>query len=458
MCINLYIAFDILSIEIQKNADKISGCHERKGDNMADNFKEIIGYEDIKKELDIIIDMMNNTEQYRKMGASLEKGLILEGKPGTGKTTMANCLVNAITTRKCFVCRKKNSDGQFVDEIVKTFEEAKNNAPSIVFLDDVDKFAEKGSNGIEDNDPEEFVAIQSCMDEVKDMDVFVIATANKIHKLPDSLIRPGRLGKVLTIRLPKPDESEKIINHYLEKTNAGTDLDSVSISKLLYGETCATLENVIARAAAKATFNRQKTVTMKNIVDACLDMVFDSPEYDKKISEETLRRIAYHEAGHAIASELLDPGSVSIASIRMSSGDKLGFVRYCREDDDEITFDYFQNQLKTSLAGRAATEIVYGETDLGANNDLHNAFEKARRIVDNYCTYGFSNWIEDCETSFSAENRNRTMALIMEQNYQAVKKLLIQNRALLDCMTEALMERTTLIYSDIQAILRDKAS
>ncbi len=425
---------------------------------MAENFKEIIGYEDIKKELDIIIDMMNNTEQYRKMGASLEKGLILEGRPGTGKTTMANCLIKAITTRKCFVCRKKNSDGQFVDEIVKTFEEAKKNVPSIVFLDDVDKFAEKGSNGIEDNDPEEFVAIQSCMDEVKDMDVFVIATANKIRKLPDSLIRAGRLGKVLTIRLPKPDESERIINHYLEKTNAGTDLDSVSISKLLYGETCATLENVIARAAAKATFNRQETVTMKNIVDACLDMVFDSPEYDKKISEETLRRIAYHEAGHAIASELLDPGSVSIVSIRMSSGDKLGFARYCREDDDEITFDYFQNQLKRSLAGRAATEIVYGETDLGANNDLHNAFEKARRIVDDYCTYGFSNWIEDCETSFSAENRNRTMALIMEQNYQAVKKLLIKNRALLDCMTEALMERTTLIYSDIQEILRDRAS
>ena len=148
--------------------------------------------------------------------------------------------------------------------------------------------------------------------------------------------------------VPKPDESEKIINHYLEKTNAGTDLDSVSISKLLYGETCATLENVIARAAAKATFNRQKTVTMKNIVDACLDMVFDSPEYDKRISEETLRRIAYHEAGHVIASELLDPGSVSIASIRMSSGDKLGFVRYCREDDDEITFDYFQQKRETT--------------------------------------------------------------------------------------------------------------
>lgn len=422
---------------------------------MADYFNGVIGYEDIKKELNLIIDMMNNTQMYEDMGASLEKGIILEGNPGTGKTTMANCLIKA-TDRKCFVCRKKASDGKFVDEIVKTFEEAKKNAPSIVFLDDIDKFAEKGGNDFDDNDPEEFVTIQSCIDEVKDESVFIIATANKIRKLPKSLLRPGRLGKCLYVRLPKPNESEKIIEHYLSKTRMRTDLDALSISKLLYGETCATLENVIARAASKAVFNRKEAVAMGDIVSACHDLVFESPEYDKKPSADTLRRIAYHEAGHAVVGELLIPGSVGIASIRMSSSNTLGFVRYCRENDECNTFEYYEDLIKTSLAGKAATEIVYGEADLGANNDLHSAFDRAIKIADDYCTYGFSNWIEDDTTSFSGENRNRTMALIMEQQYQATKKLLIDNREILDTMADALLEKTTLVYSDIQKLVRGK--
>ena len=195
---------------------------------------------------------------------------------------------------------------------------------------------------------------------------------------------------------------------------------------------------------------------MENIVDACLDLVFEASEFKKLYSEDTLRRAAYHEGGHAVVSELLvlDPGSVNIVSIRPTDGDTLGFVRYCRMEDEEITFDYYENMIKTSLAGKAATEIVYGEPDLGANNDLHNAFSKAREIADNLCSYGFQNWIEDSETSFVGENRNRTIAMIMERNYMDVKKILITNRKLLDTIVEELMEKTTLIHADVQRIMK----
>ena len=110
--------------------------------------------------------------------------------------------------------------------------------------------------------------------------------------------------------------------------------------------------------------------------------------------------------------------------------------------------------IKTSLAGKAATEIVYGEPDLGANNDLHNAFSRAREIADNFCSYGFQNWIEDPETTFVGENRNRTIAMIMERNYMDVKKILITNRKLLDKIAEELMEKTTLIHADVQRIMK----
>ena len=177
---------------------------------MKDYFEEIIGYEDIVAELMVISDMLNNQEIYKEMGAGLNEGLVLCGEPGTGKTTMANCLIRS-TGRKAFVCRKKASDGKFLNTITETFEEAKQNTPSIVLLDDLDKFSDKD----EDCDAEEFVAVQSCMDEIKGADVFVVATVNNIRKIPDSLLRAGRLGKRLEIRVPKKDEAIKIVKHYL---------------------------------------------------------------------------------------------------------------------------------------------------------------------------------------------------------------------------------------------------
>ena len=418
---------------------------------MKDYYERIIGYEDVKRELRMISDMLNHPEIYENMGASIEKGLILHGRPGTGKTTMANCLIESVD-RKCFICRKKSSDGAFVDTIVKTFEEAKANAPSVVFLDDIDKFSEKSEDC---EAPEELVTVQTCLDELTAGNVFVIATANNARRLPDSLLRPGRLGKNIKVRNPRKEEAAQIIKFYLDKVNADDKLDPVSIAMMLENESCAVLEDVIRASAVKSAYKRQLCITMENIVDACLDLVFEASEFNKSYSEKTLKMTAYHEGGHALVSELLEPGSVSIASIRPSGTRKLGFVRYSRKSQEEKTFDDIENTLKTSLAGKATTEIVFGEADNGANGDLHNAFDISEEIVDNYCSYGFQNWIQDGNVSFSAENRNRSMAMVMEINYLAVKKLIIQNREKLDRIAEALMEKTTLTHVDIMAIMNE---
>ena len=415
---------------------------------MKDYFEEIVGYDDIKKELRIISDMLNNGDVYKKLGASINEGLILSGKPGTGKTTMANCLVRS-TGRSVYVCRKKSTDGEFVKTINGVFQSAKENMPSNVLLDDLDKFSDKD----EDCDAEEFVAVQSCMDEIKGMDIFVIATVNNIRKIPGSLQRAGRLGKRIQVRLPKIGEAAKIIEHYLEKADICDDLDEVSIARMLNGESCATLENVINSAGMKAAFNRQDKVTMQNIIDACLDVIFEAPESYEDLSEEFKRRVAYHEAGHAVASEVLDPDSVSIISIRKTEDGKYGFVRYLRsEEKKDFYSDYNENIIKTSLAGKAATELVFGDADMGTNGDLHHAFNKAEELVDRRCMYGFSNWIHDQDSSFSAENRNRVMAMVLEKNFLEVKRILAENRELLDRIADELIQKTTLTYSDFQSI------
>lgn len=415
---------------------------------MKDYFAEIIGYKDIKNELRIISDMLNNADVYKKLGASINEGLLLSGEPGTGKTTMANCLINS-TNRAAYICRKKATDGEFVKTINGVFQSAKENTPSIVLLDDLDKFSDKEKNC----DAEEFIAVQSCIDEVKGLDVFVIATVNNIRKIPDSLKRSGRLGKRIHVRLPKNYEAAEIIKHYLKKTKICDSLDEISIARMLNGESCATLENVINSAAMKAAFNRQNKVNMQNMVDACLDVLFDAPESGEELSEEAKRRVAYHEAGHAAVAEVLDPGSVSIISIRKNEDGKYGFVRYLRnEEQEDLCSGYNENIIKMSLAGKAATELVFGEADMGANSDIHNAFDKAERLVDYRCMYGFDSWIQDNNTSFASENRNRAMAMMLEKNYLEVKKLLVENRQLLDRIAEALVTKMTLTYSDVQKI------
>ncbi|MBE5847741.1 MAG: AAA family ATPase [Lachnospiraceae bacterium] len=421
---------------------------------MKDYFEEIVGYEDIKNELRIISDMLNNPETYRKLGAELKEGVILSGKPGTGKTTMANCLIRSIG-RETYVCRKNSSDGDFIKTINNAFQSAKMNTPSIVLLDDLDKFSEKE----EECDAEELAAVQSCIDEVKGSDVFIIATVNSIRKIPDSLLRPGRLGKRIHVRLPRCKEATEIVRHYMSKLETCDDLDEESVARMLDGESCATLESVINNAAMKAAYNRQSCINMQNVIDACLDIIFEVPKGGEELSEEAKLRVAYHEAGHALASEVLNPGSVSIISIRKADG-KYGFVRYLRKEEyEDIYSDYNESIIKTSLAGKAATELVFGEADMGANADLHNAFNKAVELVDNMCMYGFDNWIQDkYSSSFSAENRNRAMAMVLEKNYLEVKKLLVENRELLDKIADALIRNTTLTFSDVQYICKTKCT
>ena len=136
----------------------------------------------------------------------------------------------------------------------------------------------------------------------------------------------------------------------------------------------------------------------------------------------------------------------------MTEDGDYGFVRYFRPRENFDNAEYYENTVKISLAGKAATEIVFGETDMGANSDLHNAFDKAKLMVDNHCMYGFHNWIEDNHAEYVSENRNHAITMVMERNYIEVKKLLVEHRELLDRLAEALLQNVTLVYSDVQEI------
>ena len=167
-------------------------------------FDKIIGYESEKEELVRLCDTLKNRAKYEKLGMNMPQTLLLYGPPGVGKTLMAKAFI-AESKRKVFYCKKDKSDGEFITAIKDTFAEAKKKAPSIIFFDDMDKFAEDNLN--QNCNKEEFVAIQSGLEDIRGANVFVIATANDICNLPDSLLRAGRFGRQIHVEVPDYDDS-----------------------------------------------------------------------------------------------------------------------------------------------------------------------------------------------------------------------------------------------------------
>ena len=412
-------------------------------------FNPIIGYQPIKKELIKICDIMRNSEFYFKLGVSVPNGLLLSGDPGLGKTLMANCFINA-SGRKAFTCRKDKPDGDFVNYIKSIFDEAVKNAPSIVFLDDMDKFSIGDSFH---KNSEEFVTVQSCIDDVKNKGVFVLATINDEDSMPSSLLRAGRFDNRIVVNSPKGEDAEKIVEYYINKKNFVSNVDVKTITKLLNGASCAELETVINQAGVYAGINRQEKIETDDIVKACLRIIHKAPEKELAYSPEVLKIVAYHEAGHAVVAEVLEPGSVNFVSVRSHGGDACGFTNYYQTEEYWFKKQYMENRVTCLLGGKASTEVVFGETDVGANSDLSRAFDIVERFVVDYCSNGFDRWVQTREYSNGvAERRDLQISFEMEKFYHKAKKILIDNREFLDKLATALMNKDVLTGVEIQAI------
>lgn len=415
-------------------------------------FNEVIGYEDVKIELERIIDMMKNPKNYSDLGVTTTKGLLLHGEPGVGKTLLSKCFIKA-SKRPVFTIRKDLPDGDFVKFIKSTFEKAKESAPSIVFLDDMDKFA----NGDEDHkNSEEFVTIQSCIDDCKEYEVFVIATTNVLDAVPDSLLRVGRFDKTIVVENPTGEDAAKIIKHYLKDKKCSKDVDYKQIAKLLDGKSCASLETVINEAGVYAGYEKRKEISMNDLVRSIMRIIYKSPEKIKpNTSNETLKQLAYHEAGHALVGEILEPGSINLVTIKEHDGDVGGFTSYTNNPNYFSNKKFMENRVMSLLAGRAANEIVFGITDVGSTSDIDRAFDIIKRFVAQYCEYSFSDYHEFYrkEVELFKNNVSTIISYEVERYYQKTKQILIQNKDKLDKLANLLLEKKTLIESQVQAVL-----
>ena len=431
-------------------------------------FDRIIGYEQIKEELKQVADVLKNHEVYKGLGVSSPKGLLLEGEPGVGKTRMAQCLIEE-SGRKAYVCRKNDPDGEFVKSIKKTFRTASENEPSIVYLDDIDKFSNTDERH---RNSEEFVTIQACIDELSGKEVFVLATANETDCLPMSLTRAGRFDRIIEVEPPEDEDAVRIIDHYIQNKKLAFDVDVPTVAAILGGNSCAVLETVINEAGINAGYKRCECITTEHIVEACMSVLYDFDSTPLKnsvidISNDGIEsQIVWHEAGHAVINEVLVPGCIVLATARKRRGSSSGFTKTHISHEFEKSNDLMflrKVRIISSLGGRAAVETRFGLFDSGSLSDLKASSHMAYDLFDDlgyggfaslslgYC--GFSPRMGTTSESESKMAQKETMtAALLEDFYRKAKEILAKNRDFLEKVAAALAEKDYLLASDIAAI------
>lgn len=427
-------------------------------------FDKIIGYSAEKEELKQICDILINREFYSNLGVNPPTGLFLYGEPGVGKTLMANTLCEA-TGFKVFICRKNETNGKFIDTIKNTFELASKETPSIVLLDDIDKFSE---TNIPRSNSEEYVTVQTCIDEYKNKNIFVIATANDIYTFPDSLIRAGRFDRKIEIKAPRGKDSEGIIKYFLANKKFVEDLDIKLVSRLLSGKSCAELESIINDAGIFAGYERSSYITNNHITKACICRMYDIPIF-KILYKDNLNinlnyyndssSTVYHEASHVLVAEALAPESVTISSILHIDGEdddeiNRGFTNTYKPD--KINMKYWINsRICILLAGKAGIEYKFGINDMGVESDLKDVNNILYDQINREGIYGF-----DTITQPYDDNSDNILALsefirinLEKDYYELVKNIISSNALLLEGIAKELAENIIIDMYDIKRII-----
>lgn len=412
-----------------------------------DKFDEkVIGYDSIKETLRQIADVLKRPEAYKEKGVSMPRGLLMESAPGLGKSLMASILMEE-SGRKSFVFRRINEGNTFLVEMKDIFDVAKEEAPSILLLEDLNLY-------VESNSPyaPEWACLQACIDETSDAEIFVIATTNDTRYMPQSLLRPGRFDYILNLNPPLGKTAENIVSYYLRDKNLAKDVQISDIVKAMPQVSCATLETVMNLAAINSVYRDHAHVQKEDIIDALLKVVYNLRKADCEEDPQEHQMIAVHEAAHAVVGEVLHSGSIGIITIRGSHGAiggmESGFAVYAKSEEE------FQDEIIKTLAGKAGTALIYGIMDIRAAADIKKADQLLDIWLCHFAGGGFSG-VEPSENRLSEPRLSYNEAIKsakLEELYRRAYKILYDNRDFLLAVQKELLEHETLLNSDLAKI------
>lgn len=363
-----------------------------KDDKKKTTFDDVAGAEEEKAELSEIVDFLKNPKKYQELGARIPKGVLLVGPPGTGKTLLARAVAGEANAPFLSI-----SGSDFLEMYVGVgaarvrdlFDQAKKNAPSIIFIDEIDAVGRHRGAGMGGGHDEREQTLNQMLVEMDGFEgnegVIVLAATNRLDILDPALLRPGRFDRQITMGYPDINGRRDILKVHARNKSLAPDVDFDKIAKTTVGFTGADLENLLNEAALLAARKGFKAISMKEIDEATIKTIVGTEKKSHKMSEEDKRITAYHEAGHAVSAHFLgDQDPINQVSI-IPTGMAGGFTMHMPlEDKMYQSKKKMEDEIVTLLGGRVAEKLVIGDISTGASNDIQRATEIARSMVTKY--------------------------------------------------------------------------
>lgn len=451
----------------------------------ADNkvtFKDVAGLQEEKEELEEIVDFLKDPVRYTSLGARIPKGVILTGAPGTGKTLLAKAVAGEASVPFFSI-----SGSDFVEMFVGVgasrvrdmFEEAKKNAPCIIFIDEIDAVARRRGTGMGGGHDEREQTLNQMLVEMDGFGVnegiIVMAATNRIDILDPAILRPGRFDRKIVVGRPDVAGRLEILKVHAAKKPLGDDVDLDKLARTSAGFTGADLENVLNEAAINAARKKNRYITNADVEEAFIKIGIGVEKKSKIISDKEKKITAYHESGHAILFHLLpDVGPVHTISIIPTGMGAAGYTMPLSERDEMFnTKGKMLQNIVVSLGGRVAEELIFDDITTGASQDIKQATQTARDMVTKY---GFSdklgliNYDTDSDEVFIGRDLAHTrpygedvaalideeVKRIVDECYTKAKKLISENMDVLHRSSELLLEKEKISREEFESLFEDK--
>ena len=438
-------------------------------------FSDVAGEDEAKENLTEIVDYLHNPDKYKKIGASMPKGLLLVGPPGTGKTMLAKAVAGEAN-----VPFFSMSGSEFVEMFVgmgaskvrDLFQQAKEKAPCIVFIDEIDAIGKKRDGQIGGNDERE----QTLNQLLTEMDgfegntgVIILAATNRPETLDPALLRPGRFDRRVPVELPDLKGREEIIRVHAKKIRVVDNVDYSKIARMASGASGAELANIVNEAALRAVRDNREYATQEDLEESIEVVIAGYQKKNAILTDKEKRIVAYHEVGHAlVAAKQTNSAPVQKITIVPRTSGALGYTMQVEEGNHYLmTKDELENKIATLTGGRAAEEIVFSCVTTGASNDIEQATKLARSMITRYgmskdfdmvAMEAQTNQYLGGDTSLTCSAETQTMidqkvVELVRKQHEKAAQILLENREKLDEISQYLYQKETITGEEFMQIL-----
>ena len=441
-------------------------------------FSDVAGEDEAKENLQEIVDYLHNPQKYTEAGASMPKGILLVGPPGTGKTMLAKAVAGESNVPFFSISGSEFVEmfvGMGASKVRDLFKQAKEKAPCIVFIDEIDAIGQKRSGGNMGGNDEREQTLNQLLTEMDGFEgntgVIILAATNRPESLDPALTRPGRFDRRVPVELPDLAGREAILKVHAKKIKTAEDVNFHTIARMAAGASGAELANIVNEAALRAVRNGRVIVTEADLEESIEVVIAGYQKKSAVLSDQEKRVVAYHEIGHALVAALQTHSAPvqKITIIPRTSG-ALGYTMQVDTGDKYLmSKQEIENKIATLTGGRAAEEVAFGEITTGASNDIEQATKLARAMI---ARYGMSDEFDmvametvtnqylggDTSLACASDTQKRIDEKVVElvkAQHEKARKLLTDNRPKLDKLAQYLYEKETITGEEFMHILKE---